>query len=193
MLQASLIATICYGLGCLATSASDAQLKLQGMGRSNTKPNIVFILTDDQDVRLDSLAYLPNLQRHLIRHGTVFERHYCTVALCCPSRVNLWTGKAAHNTNVTDVNPPYGESLYILLGFALSPRSMLIISKVDIPNSSVRDSTKPGCLFGCRRPVITPIIRENCSMLTQSATMTLLSQLGSLALISFLILTLTST
>ncbi|KAJ9639729.1 hypothetical protein H2204_003522 [Knufia peltigerae] len=108
MLQASLIATICYGLGCLATSASDAQLKLQGMGRSNTKPNIVFILTDDQDVRLDSLAYLPNLQRHLIRHGTVFERHYCTVALCCPSRVNLWTGKAAHNTNVTDVNPPYG-------------------------------------------------------------------------------------
>jgi hypothetical protein len=23
--------------------------------------------------------------------------------------VSLWTGKLAHNTNVTDVNPPYGE------------------------------------------------------------------------------------
>ncbi len=76
-----------------------------------TKPNIVFILTDDQDVRMDSLAYMPNVQRHLAAQGTTFQRHYCTVALCCPSRVNLWTGKAAHNTNVTNVNPPYGICL----------------------------------------------------------------------------------
>lgn len=110
MLQALLTAAVYYGFGCLAASASDAQLKLQGMGKSDVKPNIVFILTDDQDVRLDSLEYMPHLQQHLVKHGTVFERHYCTVALCCPSRVNLWTGKAAHNTNVTDVNPPYGES-----------------------------------------------------------------------------------
>ncbi|KAJ2987043.1 hypothetical protein NUW58_g4725 [Xylaria curta] len=45
---------------------------------SPQQPNVVFILTDDQDVRLDSL------------------------------RVTLWTGKTPHNTNVTDVNPPYG-------------------------------------------------------------------------------------
>ena len=31
------------------------------------------------------------------------------VALCCPSRVNLWTGQMPHNTNVTDVKPPYGK------------------------------------------------------------------------------------
>lgn len=72
------------------------------------KPNIVFFLTDDQDVHLNSLAYQPHLRRHLINEGLQFNRHFCTVALCCPSRVNLWTGKAAHNTNVTDVNPPYG-------------------------------------------------------------------------------------
>lgn len=40
--------------------------------------------------------------------GAVYNRHFCTVALCCPSRVNLWTGRAAHNTNVTDLSPPYG-------------------------------------------------------------------------------------
>lgn len=71
-------------------------------------PNIVFIITDDQDLHLDSLEYMPRVQKYLTNEGTFYKRHYCTVALCCPSRVNLWTGKAAHNTNVTDVLPPYG-------------------------------------------------------------------------------------
>ncbi|KAL3420736.1 arylsulfatase [Phlyctema vagabunda] len=72
------------------------------------RPNIVFVLTDDQDVHLSSLEYMPYVQKHLIEKGTYFNKHYCTTAVCCPSRVTLWTGKAAHNTNITDVNPPYG-------------------------------------------------------------------------------------
>ena len=51
---------------------------------------------------------MPLLQKYLLNEGTLYSNHYCTVALCCPSRVNLWTGKAAHNTNVTDVWAPYG-------------------------------------------------------------------------------------
>ncbi|OCK87597.1 arylsulfatase [Cenococcum geophilum 1.58] len=73
-----------------------------------SRPNIVFILSDDQDVHLNSLDYMPHLKQHLLDQGTFFSRHYCTIALCCPSRVNLWTGRAGHNTNVTDVSPPYG-------------------------------------------------------------------------------------
>jgi hypothetical protein len=73
-----------------------------------SSPNIVFVLTDDQDLHLQSLDYMPYVQRHLISQGTTFQKHYCTTALCCPSRVTLWTGKAAHNTNVTNVSPPYG-------------------------------------------------------------------------------------
>ena len=72
------------------------------------RPNVVFVLTDDQDLHLDSLQYMPFVKKHLIEKGTSFNKHYCTTALCCPSRVTLWTGKAAHNTNVTDVSPPYG-------------------------------------------------------------------------------------
>ncbi|KPI36939.1 Arylsulfatase [Cyphellophora attinorum] len=72
------------------------------------KPNILVILTDDQDLHMDSLSYMPNLQKHLIDEGLFFRHHYCTVALCCPSRASIWTGKAAHNTNITDVNPPHG-------------------------------------------------------------------------------------
>ncbi|OTA23130.1 hypothetical protein BTJ68_14268 [Hortaea werneckii EXF-2000] len=75
---------------------------------TNKRPNMIFILTDDQDLHMDSLSYMPYLQEHLIKKGTSYDRHYCTVALCCPSRASLLTGKAAHNVNVTDVNPPYG-------------------------------------------------------------------------------------
>ena len=59
---------------------------------------------------MQSLDYMPLVKKHLLDEGTFYSRHFCTIALCCPSRVSLWTGKAAHNTNVTDVKPPYGQS-----------------------------------------------------------------------------------
>lgn len=71
--------------------------------------NIVFILTNSQDLHIDSLNYMPLLQKYIINEGTFYKRHYSSTAICCPSRVTLWTGKYAHNTNVTDVFPPYGE------------------------------------------------------------------------------------
>jgi arylsulfatase A-like enzyme len=69
-----------------------------------SKPNFIFIMTDDQDLHLGSLDYQKIVQRELIKKGTTFKKHFCTVSLCCPSRVSLLTGKAAHNTNVTDVS-----------------------------------------------------------------------------------------
>lgn len=93
---------------------------------STSQPNIVFIFTDDQDRVLQSLQYMGGVQKHLVwifqrficikyeanvaqvSQGAEYLHHYCTVSLCCPSRVNLWTGRAAHNTNVTDIAPPYG-------------------------------------------------------------------------------------
>ena len=75
---------------------------------SGQPPNIVFILTDDQDLQLDSLSYMPSTIKHLQKKGTFYRNHFVNTALCCPSRVSLWTGRYAHNTNVTDVKPPYG-------------------------------------------------------------------------------------
>ena len=104
-------ATLTLLVGAKTTSdelSSDTQVPLTSDNSKHSRPNIIFFLTDDQDAHLDSLSYQPFVQQHLIEQGLTFQRHYCTVALCCPSRVNLWTGKAAHNTNVTDVFPPYG-------------------------------------------------------------------------------------
>ena len=96
-------------LAALRLTAVAALVDVQApLTESSDKPNIVFFLTDDQDVHLESLSYQPLVKKHLIDQGLTYQHHFCTVALCCPSRVNLWTGKAAHNTNVTDVNPPYG-------------------------------------------------------------------------------------
>ena len=80
--------------------------------KENGRPNIVVILTDDQDLHMDSVNYMPLLKKHIIDHGTFYKRHYCSTAICCPSRVTLWTGRNAHNTNVTDVFPPSGKSQF---------------------------------------------------------------------------------
>lgn len=71
--------------------------------------NVIFILSDDQDAAMDSVSYMPLLRKHLAEQGTTYTNHFTTTAICCPSRVSLWTGKQPHNTNVTDVNPPYGK------------------------------------------------------------------------------------
>ncbi|KIV99664.1 uncharacterized protein PV09_08719 [Verruconis gallopava] len=95
----------------LLVSLTAAQLQqplVSGASKAERRPNILFVLTDDQDLHMNSLDYMPFTRKRLVEKGTLFKRHYCTIALCCPSRVSLWTGKAAHNTNVTDVSPPYG-------------------------------------------------------------------------------------
>ena len=89
------------------TSATADQIPMD-LGGTPPRPNVVFILTDDQDLHMQSLDYMPLVKKHLLDRGTFYKRHFCTIAICCPSRVSLWTGKTAHNTNVTDVNPPHG-------------------------------------------------------------------------------------
>lgn len=102
----SIAALLLSGYQVSAAFASD-QTSLYDTSKTRS-PSIVFFLLDDLDYQLQSLDYLPYVQKHLVEKGTLYKRHFCTTALCCPSRVSLWTGKAAHNTNVTDVNPPYG-------------------------------------------------------------------------------------
>jgi arylsulfatase A-like enzyme len=109
-----------FGLLVAANAASlapDAVQQILGLGASSEsgQPNFIFVITDDQDLKLDSIDYMPLTLKHLKQKGTFFRNHFVTTALCCPSRVSLWTGRQAHNTNVTDVSPPYGalSSLFL--------------------------------------------------------------------------------
>ncbi|KAG6907810.1 hypothetical protein DXG01_007292 [Tephrocybe rancida] len=96
-------------LAILAVNEAALALSQQGQqAKAKPAPNFVFVITDDQDLQLNSTSYTPLIQKHLKGKGTFFKNHFVTTALCCPSRVSLWTGRQAHNTNVTDVKPPYG-------------------------------------------------------------------------------------
>ena len=63
--------------------------------RQPERPNILFVLTDDQDV--DSVAEMPTLDSRLVEKGTTFDRAFATTALCCPSRTSILRGQYAHN------------------------------------------------------------------------------------------------
>lgn len=66
------------------------------------KPNIVFILTDDQDKA--SIAYMPKLQEYLVKRGISFTNYIVNVSLCCPSRSTTLLGQYAHNTQILTIN-----------------------------------------------------------------------------------------
>lgn len=46
----------------------------------------VYILTDDQDLKLGSLEIQEKVQKLLVQEGMVFENAFVTTPVCCPSR-----------------------------------------------------------------------------------------------------------
>ena len=61
----------------------------------NGKPNLLFILTDDQ--RWDSMEVMPKTRRIF---NVNFREAIVTTPLCCPSRSSFLTGQYVHNTGV---------------------------------------------------------------------------------------------
>jgi N-acetylglucosamine-6-sulfatase len=70
-----------------------------------TRPNIVFVLTDDLAWNL--VPYMPHVQA-LQRRGMTFSRYFVTDSLCCPSRASIFSGRFPHNTRVFTNRPPDG-------------------------------------------------------------------------------------
>jgi len=70
------------------------------------RPNIIFILTDDQPFH--TVQYMPTVRDVLIKQGVNFENGFVTTPLCCPSRVSILTGEYVHNHKVYTDRMPLG-------------------------------------------------------------------------------------
>lgn len=74
--------------------------------KSFTRPNIVFIMTDDHAYQAISaygsnLMETPNIDK-LSKEGMLFNRAYVTNSICSPSRAVALTGKFSHLNGVRD-------------------------------------------------------------------------------------------
>jgi N-acetylglucosamine-6-sulfatase len=73
---------------------------------ASTRPNILFVMTDDMPERLWNS--MPALKNQVGAKGVRFENSYVTQSLCCPSRATILTGKYPHNHNITGNGSPSG-------------------------------------------------------------------------------------
>ena len=101
------LASVALAIGLLFsgsyTGTTDDMSKAQAL---TAKPNIVFILTDDQPQ--STLSYMPNVQSRLKGKGRTFTNAFNVYPLCCPSRAIIQRGQYAHNTGVFGNDPSNG-------------------------------------------------------------------------------------
>ena len=66
------------------------------------RPNILFLMTDDQDTVIGGLEYMPILKKLLMEQGTTFSNFFVHTPVCCPSRASILTGRYLHNIPITN-------------------------------------------------------------------------------------------
>ena len=77
-------------LALLALSAALASSATSEIQQTQTRPNIVVLMTDDQTV--ESMRVMTNVNTLLAARGTTFTNNFASFPLCCPSQVDLHHG-----------------------------------------------------------------------------------------------------
>jgi arylsulfatase A-like enzyme len=69
-----------------------------GAAQHGSRPNIALILTDD--MRVDDLAFMPNVQSLLVDQGVTFANFAATSPGCAPARASILRGQYPHNHGI---------------------------------------------------------------------------------------------
>ena len=93
-------AALCLVVGTLGFSAGQAST-------TPSRPNIVFVLTDDFSTNLLTKQFMPHLWA-LEHRGLTFSNYFVADSLCCPSRASIFTGRFPHDTGVYTNGGPTG-------------------------------------------------------------------------------------
>jgi N-acetylglucosamine-6-sulfatase len=70
------------------------------------QPNIVLIMTDDEDVAIHE--FMPKTKALIEDRGATFANFFVTYPFCCPSRASILRGQYAHNTHIVGNEQPWG-------------------------------------------------------------------------------------
>lgn len=76
-----------------------SSLGVAGAQAGRSRPNIVFVLTDDLAWNLVTPRFMPRLVA-LEHKGATFTDYFVSDSLCCPSRASIFTGRLPHDTHV---------------------------------------------------------------------------------------------
>ncbi len=82
----------------------------------SSRPNFLFILVDDLDLKLGTLQYMPKLEQYMTSQGLTIDNFLISTPVCCPSRSSVLRGQYAHNHEVLTNAAPLGgfEKFYDL-------------------------------------------------------------------------------
>ena len=98
---------LCRALACMIVIVCPTCFsRVAAAQATSNQPNVLFIAIDDLRPALgcygDKVAVTPNIDR-LARRGTIFNRAYCQLAVCSPSRLSLLTGRRPDTIKVWDL------------------------------------------------------------------------------------------
>jgi N-acetylglucosamine-6-sulfatase len=75
-------------------------------GAAAERPNIIFVLTDDQFPGTENA--MPALKNNITTQGVKFTNMTSTYPLCCPGRATILRGQYVHNTHIYSNELPTG-------------------------------------------------------------------------------------
>lgn len=102
--------SLALGFSCTFSAYSTVKAK------SGQRPNIIFLLTDDQ--RWDAMGAMgnpiiqtPNMDA-LATQGVLFQNAYVTTSICCVSRASILTGRYESGHGIHDFNTDLKPEVY---------------------------------------------------------------------------------
>ena len=90
----------------LALSAGHAPEPAVAGAAEQTRPNIIVLLTDDQETA--SMRVMKTVNKEMKRKGVTMKNFFANFPWCCPSRTTMLTGQYAHNHEVLSNQEPDG-------------------------------------------------------------------------------------
>ena len=94
---AVVLLTAVAAAGCTSPAAIHPKPPRPSATGDRSRPNFVFVLTDDLSWNL--VSHMPHVLA-LERAGTTMSRYYVVDSLCCPSRSAIFTGEYPHDDGV---------------------------------------------------------------------------------------------